>query len=305
MTLSPVPSPPGERGAQAGPSIADPATDRGVPAPGVYTGQVMHKRLKPFGHRFDYRVFSVLVDIDAPAGPQGKIGLLRHNRFAPLGFHDADHGPRDGSPLRPWIDALLARFELPTGGPVRLMCFPRVLGYVFNPLSLYFCYRSDGVLLAIVYEVRNTFGDMHCYFVPVDAAWDGTTPVVQACHKQFYVSPFIEMTSHYRFRVSPPTQRFSILIRQATTVGETLIATQTGQRSPLSARSLRRAFWTLPLVTWKVMVAIHWQALKLWIKGARFYSNPGRPGKEVQGPSEQSDRTGRALWGHFRVAERR
>lgn len=276
-----------------------------IPAPGIYTGQVMHKRLKPFGHRFDYRVFSVLVDIDAPAGPRGRIGPFSHNRFNWLSFHDADHGPRDGSPLRPWIDDLLNRFGLPAGGPVRLMSFPRVLGYVFNPLSLYFCYHPDGRLLAILYEVRNTFGDMHGYLVPVDAGWDGAGPVIQACDKQFYVSPFIEMTSHYRFRVTPPGERFAILIRQATTVGETLIATQTGKRAPLTAAGLWRAFRTLPMVTWKVIVAIHWQALKLWAKGARFYGNPGRPVTDVERPDSGTETTGRALWRHLGVAERR
>lgn len=254
-----------------------------LPGPSaLYFSRVMHKRLIPFGHRFDYRVFSLLLDLDDLGGLARRLRLFSHNRFNLFSFHDKDHGPRDGTPLRPWLDRLLSDAGIDLhGGPVRMLCFPRVLGYVFNPLTLYFCHRPDGTLAAMLYEVRNTFGDMHSYLIPVapDQARGG--PVRQSCDKRFYVSPFIGMAATYRFRLRVPDDRLSILIRQATPAGETLIASQTGHRAGLSDGGLLRAFLTHPLVTLKVFGAIHWQALKLWRKGARFHSRPTPPDSPV------------------------
>ena len=167
------------------------------------------------------------------------------------------------------------------GGPVHLLCFPRVLGYVFNPLSIYFCRHSDGRLRAILYEVTNTFGDRHSYLLPVDGGRDSAGPISQACDKVLYVSPFIDMASHYRFRVKEPGERLSILIRQAVPEGEQLLATLTGKRAALRDRELVRAFATHPLMTVKVMGAIHWQALWLWLKGATFHRRPAPPSDPI------------------------
>ena len=248
----------------------------------LYFGRVMHKRLRPFVHRFAYRVFSLWLDIDAVGDLSRRLRLFSHNRFNVFSFFDKDHGPRDGRPLRAYVESTLdgAGIDL-DGGRIHLLCFPRVLGYVFNPLSIYFCRHADGRLRAILYEVTNTFGDRHSYLLPVDGGRDSAEPITQACEKVLYVSPFIDMESRYRFRVKEPGERLSILIRQAVPEGEQLLATLTGKRAPLRDRDLARAFVTHPLMTVKVMGAIHWQALWLWLKGATFHRRPAPPTEPV------------------------
>ena len=241
----------------------------------LYHARVMHKRLRPFVHRFDYRVFTLLLDIDELPDLDRRLRGFSYNRANLLSFWDRDHGPRDGTPLRPWIEGHLARAGIDiAGGPVRLLCFPRLLGYVFNPLSIWFCNHPTQGLQAILYEVRNTFGESHSYLIPVAADQRDGRPIVQACDKRFYVSPFIEMESDYRFRLREPDERLSVLIRQAVREGEILLATMTGRRVPLTATSLLRAAIAFPLMTQKVIVAIHWQALRLWLKGARPVPRP-------------------------------
>ncbi len=256
--------------------------DSTKPGSALYFGRVMHKRLRPFVHRFDYRVFSLWLDIDAIGTLSRRLRLFSHNRFNVFSVFDKDHGPRDGRPLRPYVEATLADAGIDLeGGTIHLLCFPRVLGYVFNPLSIYFCRHSDGRLRAILYEVSNTFGDRHSYLLPVDPARGTGDPITQACDKVLYVSPFIGMRSLYRFRVKEPAERLSILIRQSVPEGEQLLATLTGKRSALRDRDLARAFVTHPLMTIKVMGAIHWQALWLWLKGATFHRRPRPPAEPV------------------------
>ncbi len=244
----------------------------GFQAAALYFGRVMHKRLRPFQHRFDYRVVSLWLDIDKVAATARRHRLLSHNRLNLFSFHDRDHGPRDGSPLRPWCEALLGRHGIDiAGGPVWLLTFPRVFGYVFNPLSLYYCHHADGHLAAVIYEVSNTFGEQHSYVLPVDDQQPAQTPVVQSCEKDFYVSPFIGMSATYHFRLTQPDDRLSMLIRQADADGDLLLATLTARRLDLTDGALARAFVTHPMMTWKVIAAIHWQALHLWRKGARYH----------------------------------
>jgi hypothetical protein len=246
---------------------------------GLYVGRVMHRRLKPFRHRLDYRVFYCLLDLDRlEALPR----LMPHNRRGLLSFQDRDHGHRDGRPLRPWAEAQLAARGIDLGGgPIRLLCFPRVLGFTFNPLSIYFCHRPDGTLGAIIYEVKNTFGDQHCYVLPVDAS---AGPVTHAQAKEFHVSPFIGMEGTYRFRIRPPDGKLSVLIRQSDPEGELLVAALTGDRRDLDNGALASAFLTHPLMTLKVVGAIHWEALKLWLKGATFHRRPEPPVRPADGP---------------------
>ena len=151
----------------------------------LYLGRVMHKRLRPFRHKFTYRVFSLVLDLDEL--PYLGLRWLSYNRFNLLSFHDRDHGPRDGSPLRPWVEDALRRGGLePDGGPIRLLCFPRVLGYVFNPLSVYFCYSRARRLRAVLYEVKNTFGDQVAYLIPVPDGWRPGEPILQSADKALY-----------------------------------------------------------------------------------------------------------------------
>jgi len=248
----------------------------------LYFGKVMHRRLRPFVHAFTYRVFSLYLDLDSLAEDSRRLRLFSHNRWNLFSIHDRDHGARDGSPLKPWIERHLAAAGIDTaGGPVRLLCFPRVLGYVFNPLSIWFCYHADGGLRAVLYEVRNTFGGKHGYLVPLAADHHSGTPIVQGADKNFYVSPFIVMEQHYVFRLAEPGERLAVAIRQGGPQGAQLVARHSGRRRPLSDRMLLLAFLVYPLMTLKVIAAIHWQALRLWLKGARLQPRPPAPSEEV------------------------
>lgn len=246
-----------------------------APASALYFGEVMHKRLRPFVHAFRYRVFSLYIDLDELEACDRDLRFFSHNRWNLVSLHDRDHGPRDGTPLRPWIDAQLAAAGIDlAGGAVRLLCFPRILGYVFSPLSIWFCHHADGSLRAVLYEVRNTFGGKHGYLIPAAPEQAGGAPIMQSADKRFYVSPFIAMDSRYHFRLAVPGERLGIAIRQEVPQGGQLIARQTGRRRPLSDASLLRAFIAYPLMTAKVIGAIHWQALRLWSKGARIEPRP-------------------------------
>ena len=240
-------------------------------AAALYIGDVMHARLKPVGHRFGYRVMSLLIDLDRLDAADRQSPLFGVNRAALYSFNEADHGMRDGSPLRAYAQRCAAErgIEL-SGGRVLLLCYPRLLGYTFNPLSVYFCYRADGDLALMIYEVRNTFGEIHTYVLPVKPDQISDAGVRQSQEKLFYVSPFIEMAMRYHFRVSPPDQRVKLRILETDREGPLLAATFNGHRRALNTGQLLRAFFTLPLVTFKIVAAIHWEALRLRLKGARL-----------------------------------
>jgi DUF1365 family protein len=242
----------------------------------LYAGTVMHRRISPFSHRFAYRVFSLLLDLDEADALGRALRFFSHNRFNLLSFHDRDHGPRDGTGLKPWIAGVVAASGADYAlGRVTLLCFPRLLGYVFNPLSIFFCHDEAGRLRSILYDVSNTFGDKHGYFIDVPPSNDGL--IVQSCAKSFHVSPFLPLEGSYRFRLRAPDERLSILIRQGGPDGSALIATQTGTREPLTDARLAANLLKHPLMTLKVMGAIHFEALRLWLKGARFHRRPEPP----------------------------
>ena len=241
----------------------------------LYVGDVMHARLKPVGrhagHRFSYRVMSLLIDLDRldEAGRQSP--LFGVNRAALYSFHEKDHGARDGSSLRAYAQGRAAEHGIDlTGGRVLLLCYPRLFGYTFNPLSVYFCHGADGHLALIIYEVRNTFGDIHAYVLPVRPNEVSPAGVRQVQDKLFYVSPFVEMAMRYHFRILPPGEQVKLRILETDRDGPRLAATFCGRRRPLSTAVLARAFLALPLFTVKIIAAIHWQALRLWLKGARL-----------------------------------
>ncbi len=244
-------------------------------AAALYVGEVMHARLKPMGHRFSYRVMSLLIDIDRLTEADRQSRLFGVNRAALYSFHEADHGARDGSSLRSFAQCCAAEQGLDlSGGRVLLLCYPRLLGYTFNPLSVYFCYNAGGELAMMIYEVRNTFGDIHAYALPVKPGEFSEAGVRQQHDKLFYVSPFIEMAMRYHFRISPPGRDVKLRILETDSDGPLLSATFHGRRRPLTTGQLMRAFLGFPLVTFKIMAAIHWEALRLWIKGARLVPRP-------------------------------
>jgi DUF1365 family protein len=238
----------------------------------------MHARLKPMSHRFSYRVMSLLIDLDSLDEANKQSPLFGVNRAALYSFRESDHGDRDGSSLRAYVDRCAAANDIDlNGGHVELLCYPRLLGYTFNPLSTYFCSRADGELALMIYEVRNTIGDIHAYVLPIRAGERTDAGIRQEQDKLFYVSPFIEMPMRYYFRVSPPGQSVKLRILETAPDGPLLAATFNGRRHALTSAALLRSFFGLPLVTFKIMAAIHWEALQLWIKGARLVPRPVRP----------------------------
>jgi DUF1365 family protein len=244
----------------------------------LYLGHVMHRRVRPVRHRFVYRVFCLYADIDELPALDGRLRLFGHNRWNVVSFLDRDHGPGDASPLRPWIEGELAAAGLPGPyGAVRILCFPRLFGYVFNPLSIWFCHDPQDALLAVLYEVNNSFGDRHCYLIPAsrESARGGT--IEQSCAKLLHVSPFAPMQAHYRFRLEVPSERLRIGILQAAGDGILLAAAQTGRRQALTAASLRSVLWRYPLMTLKVIAAIHWEAFRLWRKKLPVFRRPSPP----------------------------
>jgi hypothetical protein len=242
----------------------------------LYAGTVMHRRVRPRAHRLRYRVFWMLLDLDEIESLPRRLRLFSHNRFNAVSFFDKDHGDGSGRPLRLQVEAHLKDAGIDIdGGPIRLFCMPRVFGYGFNPLSVYFCYRPDGTLAALLYEVHNTFRQRHSYLIPVDPAAGAV--VEQRCRKLFYVSPFMDMDMDYTFRVGLPTDRITVAIRAADKDGLLLAAALGGKRRALTDLALARLLSVYPLLTLKVIGAIHWHALRLVLKGYRLQPRPSPP----------------------------
>lgn len=236
----------------------------------LYWGKVMHARWRPVQHRFTYRVMNLLIDLDRLNDADRQSWLFGVNRVSPFSFHERDHGDAKGACLSQHARRLAAERGVDlSGGRVLLLCYPRVLGYVFNPLSVYFCYAASGDLALLIYEVRNTFGEMHSYVVPVQDAPPGRA-IRQNQPKEFYVSPFMEMETHYRFSISPPEQDVTVRIVQTGQQGAMFAAAFCGRRRALTSRSLLAALLALPFLTFKVFAAIHWEAMRLWLKGVPY-----------------------------------
>lgn len=247
----------------------------------LYAGKVMHQRLRPRRHRLSYRMFYLLLDLDEIDSLAAGLRLFSHNRFNLFGFFDRDHGDGAARPLKAYVERQLKAAGIePDGGPIRLLAMPRMLGYVFNPLSVYFCHRRQGDLAAILYEVNNTFGQRHSYLIPVEGN-EQEGRIEQHCAKRFYVSPFMGMGLRYRFRVAPPGDGVSLHITGSDDQGALIIATFAGKRRPLTDAALARALLAYPLLTLKVIVGIHWEALLLWMKGMRLQARPAPPAEPV------------------------
>ncbi|MGO4173494.1 DUF1365 domain-containing protein [Bosea sp. TAF32] len=241
----------------------------------LYVGRVRHHRFRPRPHALAYRVFWMLIDLDEIDELAARLSLFSRNRFNLYAFRDADYGDRSGRPLRPQIEAALGDAGIAhDGGRIRLLTMPRILGYAFNPLSTYFCYRRDGSLCATVYEVHNTFGETHSYVAPADAA--GRTLRQEAC-KLFHVSPFMGLDMRYAFSVAPPGERVSVAIDGHDAEGRLIATTLGGKRRVLSDAALLLLLATHPLLTLKVTAAIHWHALRLLAKRIPWRRHPAAP----------------------------
>ncbi len=244
------------------------------PAAWLYVGRTMHARLKPFRHAFKYRIASLLVDVDRLDDAAKQSRWFSVDRFNLFSFHRRDHGDRSGGSLRAWAEAAWAKAGVALdGGPVRLLTFPRLLGYAFKPVSVWFGHGPDGDLRGVIYEVNNTFGDTHAYAAP--AADEGA--LRQEAEKTFHVSPFFGVAGRYRFRLSPPDDAMALGIEYSVDGAPTFVATHTAKRRALTSGHLWRVFFTQPLLTWKIIAGIHWEALWLWRKGARYHARPKPP----------------------------
>jgi len=243
----------------------------------LYVGAVTHRRLRPKPHRLRYRVFSLLLDLDEIPTLARNLRLFSHRRFNLFGFDECDHADGSGTPLRQWVECQLAAAAIDLqGGSIRLLAMPRVLGYGFNPISVYFCHHRDGHLLALLHEVHNTFGERHTYLIPVESPGD-SAEIRQDCDKAFHVSPFMAMNMRYEFRVRAPGKALNIVIRGTDANGPIIVAALAGERRELTDAALLGAFLRTPLLTLKVIAGIHWEALRLWRKGLKFYGKPTPP----------------------------
>jgi hypothetical protein len=238
--------------------------------------KVFHARLRPHGLRFRYGVVALFVDIDR-YDQSPRIPFFSVRRFNLYGFDPADHGPRDGSALRDYVDRLHARANWPRPHQVVLTCFPRILGYVFNPLATYTCTDDEGRIVSIIYEVRNTFGEHHSYLFRVRNG-EQRTVEPHECDKLFYVSPFLDMALRYRFLMEPPRNgQFSLKIIERDRHGVVLTALmRASEFAPTRAALLGRIAAT-PLAGFKILAGIHWQALRLWLRGHRPHPRPAPP----------------------------
>jgi DUF1365 family protein len=246
-----------------------------APAAWLYDNRTTHVRFVPFRRRFAYRLMQMFLDVDRVAEAAGDLKLFTHNRPGLFSFYDRDHGDRSGRPLRAWAEAMFARAGVALeGGAIRLITFPRVLGYVFNPLSIYFGYGPDGSLRGAIYEVSNTFGERHSYVAPIEPGGGAAEHSAEKC---MHVSPFFDVRGRYAFRLGRPGARFSLVIENIADGRREHLATLIGKRRPLTDRALFFAFLRLPFMTLGVIAAIHWQALQLWLRGARYRPKPPAP----------------------------
>ena len=248
----------------------------------------MHRRFGPKPHWFRYRAFWLLLDLEELEALSRRLRFFSLDRFNIFGLSNTDHGDGSSTPV---YDQIMRRLESAgidlKNGTVRLLCMPRVLGYSFNPLSVYFCHRSDGEVAAIVYEVHNTFGQRHSYLIPVNC--DAAT-LHHQCGKKLYVSPFLDMAMRYDFSIRAPAERIALSIRTSQGDRPVMTACLAGNRRPLTDRGLMSVFLAIPALTLKVILAIHWQALRLWLKGLPLHRRaPLRPAGAVQAVVEPRD----------------
>ena len=234
----------------------------------IYNGTVIHKRFKPKKHFFRYSVFSLFIDLSELNQLDNSIKFFSFNKFNLISFFDKDHGDRDGSSLIEWVKKNLKENNISSENiKIKLLCYPRIFGYVFNPLSVFFIYNSKNKLISILYEVKNTFGEQHTYIFKVE---DDLNLFQHNCSKKFHVSPFIEMNCNYFFRILKPGEKISVIIDQYHSNEKILYASQDGKRADFNSKELLKSYLKHPLMTFKIISAIHYEAFKLWTKGIKF-----------------------------------
>ena len=234
----------------------------------IYNGTVIHKRFKPKTNFFRYKVFSLLLDLSEFYLLEKKLKIFSYNKFNIISFYDLDHGPRDGTSIRNWVIKNLKKNNIKSKDiKIKLLCYPRIFGYVFNPLSVFYIYNKNVELISILYEVKNTFGEQHTYIFKVN---NNKNIIKNMCEKKFHVSPFIDMNCIYSFKILKPSDKISVIIDQQDSKGKLLYASQDGIRTKLNNKNLIISYLKHPLMTFKIILAIHFEAFKLWTKGIKF-----------------------------------
>jgi DUF1365 family protein len=247
-----------------------------MPETCLYHGEVVHRRLTPVRHELRYRVFNLFADVDQLEQTAGRLRLFSYNRVNLLSVMDRNHGPGDGTPIRDHAWKLVRGAE--GGGQVTrvfMFCYPSVLGYVFNPLTVYYGFDAADRLRLMIYEVNNTFGGRHSYVVPVG------TEFAQKAPKHFFVSPFNAVEGHYTFHFTAPEEKMALGVALSVSGKPVLNAYVSGERKRLSDAALLRSFLGVPFLTIKVIGAIHLQALRLWWKGVSLKRRPPGPNHTV------------------------
>ena len=242
-----------------------------IDTPAILFGKVMHARLFPKENKFRYGIYYLSLPLS-----QLKTAPIAYNHFAPLSFYDRDHGACDGTALESWARGILSDYGIDkANGDITLICMPRVLGYVFNPVSFWLCHDKNGNLRAVICEVHNTFGERHSYLCAHENQNIITAQDVLKGQKLFHVSPFLEREGHYTFRFDTRDNGFGAWIDFYDADGnKKLITSLSGKTVEMNKSTLRKAFWAHPLVTFKAIALIHWQALKILAKGIRYIPKP-------------------------------
>lgn len=242
----------------------------------VYEGLVRHHRFKPVKHKLCYKVFSFLVDVDKIDDLDKELKWFSRNKFNFFSFYDQDHGSDKPDNISKWIRAQLQEAGFPADGKIQFLFYPRMFGYAFNPLSVFYCYDKEGKLSSVLYAVRNTFGGRHGYLIPIT---EQQRLAHQRTDKLFHVSPFIEMNMDYHFILKQPDETLSVTIKVNDPEGPLLNANFSAERKSVSDESLKNLFFRFPMMTLKVMAGIHWEAIKLILKGLRLRA--GDPDPEI------------------------
>jgi DUF1365 family protein len=246
----------------------------------IYRCRITHRRSRPRRHHLSYGAFYLLLDIDELDRLDRNSRWFSCNRFNLLSFYNRDHGPGEDAALRPWVEAQLEQAAIALdGGRIEVLCLPRILGYAFNPLTVYYCHDRSNRICAILYEVSNTFGERHTYLFPIEG--DDGQLLRHDCAKRLYVSPFMDVAGRYNFGTRQPGETLFLHIHQTDADGPLLDAWVRGEREPMTDRLLIQKLWRYPLLTIKVIAGIHWEALKLWLKGVGLRPRPAAPNHAV------------------------